>query len=66
MPVSSLSGIAAIIGYGFPTTYFLRISVGTFTKGLGFADLTGNLLKLAAFVPVLTVVSLLLLPKQDR
>ncbi|WP_213773715.1 ribosome-associated ATPase/putative transporter RbbA [Bradyrhizobium sp. dw_78] len=66
MPVSSLSGIAATIGYGFPTTYFLRISVGTFTKGLGFADLTGNLLKLAAFVPVLTVVSLLLLPKQDR
>jgi ribosome-dependent ATPase len=66
MPVSSLSGIAATIGYGFPTTYFLKISVGAFTKGLGFADLTGNLLKLAAFVPVLTGLSLLFLPKQDR
>ena len=25
-------------------TYFLPISVGTFTKGLGFADLVGHLL----------------------
>jgi hypothetical protein len=31
--------------------------------GLGLA---GNLLTLAAFVPVLTTLSLLLLPKQDR
>jgi ribosome-dependent ATPase len=66
MPVSSLTGIAAAIGYGFPTTYFLKISVGAFTKGLGFADLTANLLKLAAFVPVLTTASLFLLPKQDH
>ena len=38
-PVSSLSGAGAIIGHIFPMTYFLQISVGTFTKGLGFADL---------------------------
>ena len=29
-------------------TYFVPISVGTFTKGLGFADLGGDLLALAA------------------
>ena len=39
MPVSSLTGIGALIGAAFPMTYFLPISVGTFTKGLGFADL---------------------------
>ena len=39
-PVSSLSGAAAIMGRAFPMSYFVPISVGTFTKGLGFADLT--------------------------
>jgi ribosome-dependent ATPase len=66
VPVSSLSGVAATIGYGFPMTYFLKISVGAFTKALGFADLAGNLLILSAFVPVLLGLSLFLLPKQDR
>jgi ribosome-dependent ATPase len=66
VPVSSLSGIAAAIGYGFPTTYFLKISVGAFTKALSFASLTGNLLTLAAFVPLMAGLSLLFLPKQDR
>src|SRR4029077_9080114 len=35
-PVSSLTGAARIMGRGFPMSYFLPISVGTFTKGLGF------------------------------
>jgi ribosome-dependent ATPase len=66
VPVSSLTGTAAVIGYGFPATYFMKISVGAFTKGLGFVDLWGNLLALAAFIPVLTSLSVLLLPKQER
>ncbi len=65
-PVSSLSGFARVLGRGFPMSYFLPISVGTFTKGLGFQDLGINLLALAAFIPVLTVISLLLLRKQER
>ncbi len=65
-PVSSLTGVGAIMGLGFPMTYFLRISVGTFTKGLGFEDLGPSLLALAAFIPVLTGVSLVLLRKQER
>ena len=64
-PASSLTGFAWVMGHGFPMTYFLRISVGTFTKGLGFADLGGNFLALAIFIPVLTTLSLLLLRKQD-
>lgn len=65
-PVSSLSGVGAVIGQGFPMTYFLKISVGTFTKGLGFHDLAASLAALAAFIPVLTLVSLALLRKQER
>jgi ribosome-dependent ATPase len=65
-PVSSLSGMARIIGRGFPMTYFVPISVGTFTKGLGFLDLGTNLAALAVFIPVLILLSLLLLRKQER
>ena len=42
------------MGRGFPMTYFLPISVGTFTKGLGFDDLAQHLGALAVFIPVLT------------
>ena len=65
-PVSSLSAMAQIMGRAFPMTYFVPISVGTFTKGLGFADLGANIAELAVFIPVLTLISLLLLRKQER
>jgi ribosome-dependent ATPase len=65
-PVSSLSGTAQIIGLGFPMSYYRPISVGTFTKGLGFADLGSSILTLIVFIPVLTTISLLLLRKQER
>jgi len=65
-PVSSLTGMGAIMGRLFPMTYFLPISVGTFTKGLGFVDLAGHLAALAVFIPVLTLLSLVLLRKQEK
>ena len=65
-PVSSLAGEAQIMGRGFPMTYFVPISVGTFTKGLGFTDLVADLAALAIFIPVLTLLSVLLLRKQER
>ena len=43
VPVSSLTGIARLMGRLFPMSYYLPVSVGTFTKGLGFADLGRNL-----------------------
>jgi ribosome-dependent ATPase len=46
-------------------TYFVPISVGTFTKGLGIEDLWPDLMGLAVFIPVLTGMSLLL-RKQER
>jgi ribosome-dependent ATPase len=66
VPVSSLTGMARTLGRLFPMSYFLPISVGTFTKGIGFADLAPKLGALALFVPALTVLSLLLLRKQER
>jgi ribosome-dependent ATPase len=65
-PVSSLTGMGAVMGRLFPMTYYLPISVGTFTKGLGFADLSGYVASLALFVPALILLSLMLLRKQER
>ena len=65
-PVSSLEGGAAILGKLYPTTWFLLISRGTFSKALGFADLYPYFLALAAFLPVFTVLSVLLLKKQGK
>ena len=42
------------------------ISVGAFTKGLGFAALWTDLVALAVFVPVLALLSVLMLRKQER
>jgi ribosome-dependent ATPase len=65
-PVSSLAKEAQIMGHAFPMTYFVPISVGTFTKGLGFLDLWIDVAALAVFVPVLGLLSVLMLRKQER
>ena len=65
-PVSSLEGAGALIGQLFPTTYFLEVSRGAFTKALSFSDLRQQFLALAAFIPVLTLASVLALRRQDR
>lgn len=65
-PVNTLEGGARVIGTLFPTTYFMKISVGTFTKSQSFVDVLPFLLALLAFVPVLWGVSMALLPKQER
>ncbi|HBK08671.1 MAG TPA: multidrug ABC transporter ATP-binding protein [Acetobacteraceae bacterium] len=65
-PVASLAGAARLMGRAFPMSYFVPISIGTFTKGLGFADLAPDLGALALFVPVLLLLNRLLLRKQAR
>ena len=64
-PVSSLAPVAKTIGLGFPSTFFQQISVGTFTKALGFRELAADLLILAAFVAVYFILSRWLLRKQE-
>lgn len=65
-PVSSLQGPAQWMGTFWPTTWYMTISVGSFTKGLGLADLSGALLRLMAFGPVFTGLAILALRKQAR
>ena len=65
-PVSSLEGASAVVGKLYPTTYFLNISRGTFTKALEFADLQFDILALMAFIPVITLLSVILLKKQEK
>ena len=65
-PVSSLEGGAYVIGHSFPMMYFLNISVGSFTKALGYAELQGDVLALLVFFPILTLLSMALLKAQER
>jgi ribosome-dependent ATPase len=64
-PVSSLSGAAKWVGYGFPSSHFQLISVGTFTKALGFATLAPSFAALAAFIVLFLCLSLGLLKAQE-
>lgn len=65
-PVGALEGVSYWIGQFFPASYFLIISRGTFTKALGFADLLPQFMALAIFIPVLTLISVALLKKQEK
>jgi ribosome-dependent ATPase len=64
-PVSSLEGAPVLFSIIVPTSHFMSISVGTFTKALGFAELYPELIGLLIFFPVLTLLSMLLLKKQE-
>ena len=65
-PDSSLEGGARVIGTLWPTTVYMHMSVGAFTKGLGLAELGGDILALAAFVPVFLAIAAFFLRKQER
>jgi ribosome-dependent ATPase len=65
VPVSSLTGQGRLIGLMFPAAWFQPISVGTFTKGLGFSDLWFNALVLAAFALVYLLAAQIVLQKQE-
>lgn len=65
-PVSSLQGFGAFMGEIYPTSHYLTISRGTFSKALGFADLRYSFYPLIIAIPVLTALSVLLLKKQEK
>ncbi|KAA0888178.1 ribosome-associated ATPase/putative transporter RbbA [Oryzomonas rubra] len=65
-PVSSLEGAGALIGKAYPTTHFLTIARGTFSKGLGFTDLQASFIPLFLAVPLLICLGAALLKKQER
>ncbi len=63
-PVSSLQGAGAFIGQLYPTTYFVTIARGTFSKALEFKDLAASFIPLLIAVPVLLGSGVALLKKQ--
>jgi ribosome-dependent ATPase len=65
-PVSSLQGAGAFIGDIYPTTYFIIISRGTFSKALGFEQLSGAFVPLLIAIPVLLGLGAAFLRKQAR
>ena len=65
-PVTSLEGIGAWVGSVYPTTYFLTIARGVFSKGLGLGDVQAEFVPLLIAGPVLIGVTAALLRKQAR
>ncbi len=65
-PVSSLEGSGRLIGELHPVSHFLTISRGVFNKGLGFTELAPDLLAIVLAGPVVLLLAMALLPKQER
>jgi ribosome-dependent ATPase len=65
VPVSSLSGSARLIGLAFPAAWYQPVSIGTFTKSLGFHDLWLNVLAIAGFGLAYLLIAQLILRKQE-
>ncbi|UWQ35661.1 ribosome-associated ATPase/putative transporter RbbA (plasmid) [Leisingera sp. M527] len=65
-PVSTLEGGARTIGSLWPSSYFLHLNVGAFTKGLGWEALMPDILALACFGPVFTLLAALALRAQAK
>ncbi len=65
-PVSSLQGIGAWIGAVYPTTHFITIARGVFSKALGFGELGSSFIPLLVEVPILLGIGALLVRKQAK
>ncbi|WP_367187260.1 ribosome-associated ATPase/putative transporter RbbA [Rhizobium oryzicola] len=64
-PVSALEGAARFIGNIWPTTYYMHMSVGAFTKGLSFSSMAGDLLVMSIFGPLFLLTTAFFLKKQE-
>lgn len=65
-PVSSMEGVSALIGQLYPTSHFLLICRGVFSKALGLAEMYPYFLAMLAAIPVLSLLSLAGLRKQEK
>jgi len=64
-PVSALSTDAHIIGGAFASTYFLHLSLGTFTKALDLPGVGLDLLALGLIAAIITALARAALPAQE-
>jgi len=65
-PVSALEGASAVIGHLYPTSHFLIITRGIFSKALGAAELWPSFLALLITSPLLLLASVAGLKKQEK
>ena len=65
-PVSAMEGISALIGQAYPTTHFLIITRGVFSKALGFTELWPYFVPLLVAIPLLTLASVAGLRDQEK
>ena len=65
-PVSTLEGSARAVGKIWPTTYYMHSSLGAYTKGLGLDLILPDILYLLCCIPVLLLVSMIGLRKQEK
>ena len=65
VPFSALSGAARLTGLSFPSAWFTLVSLGTFTKGLGFAELWPDILVVLLFALGFVTAAGLILRKQE-
>ena len=64
-PVSSLEGMGALIGRIYPTTHYLTIARGAFSKALDFGDLRVMFIPLLLAGLIVLALSAALLKKQE-
>lgn len=65
-PTSAMEGFGAFIGKLYPTSHFLIISRGVFSKALGLADLYPYFIPMLLAIPLLTLLSVAGLRKQEK
>jgi ribosome-dependent ATPase len=65
-PISTLSDTGQWIGTFWPASYFMHLSVGSYTKGLSLMQVMPDLLGVLAFAPIFMGAALLLLRKQEK
>jgi ribosome-dependent ATPase len=65
-PVSTLEGGAGVVGSIWPASYYMHASLGAYTKGLGARLMLTDFLYLLGCVPLLLLLSVLGLRKQER
>jgi ribosome-dependent ATPase len=65
VPTSSLSGAGRAFGLAFPSGWFQHISIGTFAKSLGIAQLWPDLIVLAGFGVAFITAAVIVLRKQE-
>ncbi|MFS6937261.1 ATP-binding cassette domain-containing protein [Neisseria animaloris] len=65
-PLSSMEGGAYWMGKLMPASWYLNISIGSFTKGLGWHDLSREMLVLLVFYVVYFTSACWILKKQEK